>query len=393
MEKDIPILLWWTPFSLSNEIRKCSMGECYTTVHRTMKNDRRTQVFLFYGTDFNVNDIPLPRKANHEWALFHEESPKNNAILFHEDTIVLFNHTATFRRHSDFPLVTQSLDSIDILEQKPWYSLDDKKSDKNMASVVYVQSSCNAPSDRDTYVQELMKYLKVDSLGQCLNNKELPQEYKDTLTFSNKGFYKIVGKYKFTLAFENAICDDYITEKLWRPLETGSVPIYRGSPSVLDWMPNNHSVILVDDFSSPQELAEYIKKLDNDDAAYMKYLDFKQKGGVTNTRLLKHMKERKWNMVSGESDFLAAFECLVCDRLHENLKRQKSGLPMARHVADQNHFGCPRPVQFKYPLVKGVEQPERDIWKREFDDYRSVAKALNKAVREGEKQFKSDLYH
>lgn len=42
----------------------------------------------------------------------------------------------------------------------------------------------------------------------------------------------LVAKYKFTIAIENAICDDYITEKLWRPLIAGSVPIYLGSPSV-----------------------------------------------------------------------------------------------------------------------------------------------------------------
>lgn len=41
-----------------------------------------------------------------------------------------------------------------------------------------------------------------------------------------------VAKYKFTIAIENAICDDYITEKLWRPLIAGSVPIYLGSPSI-----------------------------------------------------------------------------------------------------------------------------------------------------------------
>ena len=39
------------------------MGECYTTVHRTMQNDKRTQVFLFYGTDFNISDLPLPRRG------------------------------------------------------------------------------------------------------------------------------------------------------------------------------------------------------------------------------------------------------------------------------------------------------------------------------------------
>jgi len=45
-------------------------------------------------------------------------------------------------------------------------------------------------------------------------------------------FYKLNGKYKFSLAFENAICDDYITEKLWRPLLVGSVPVVMGSPKV-----------------------------------------------------------------------------------------------------------------------------------------------------------------
>jgi len=45
-------------------------------------------------------------------------------------------------------------------------------------------------------------------------------------------FFHFVARYKFTLSFENAVCDDYITEKLWRPLVVGSVPIYMGSPSV-----------------------------------------------------------------------------------------------------------------------------------------------------------------
>lgn len=42
----------------------------------------------------------------------------------------------------------------------------------------------------------------------------------------------LVAKYKFALSIENGVCHDYITEKLWRPLISGSVPIYIGSPSV-----------------------------------------------------------------------------------------------------------------------------------------------------------------
>lgn len=45
-------------------------------------------------------------------------------------------------------------------------------------------------------------------------------------------FHKLAAKYKFTLAMENAICDDYMTEKLWRPLRLGSVSIVFGSPKV-----------------------------------------------------------------------------------------------------------------------------------------------------------------
>ena len=45
---------------------------------------------------------------------------------------------------------------------------------EGLAPVVYVQSSCDAPSDRDSYVTELMKFIKIDSYGKCLNNKQLP---------------------------------------------------------------------------------------------------------------------------------------------------------------------------------------------------------------------------
>ena len=42
---------------------------------------------------------------------------------------------------------------------------------------------------------------------------------------------RFLGAYKFHIAIENWACDDYITEKFWRPLLVGSVPIYFGSPT------------------------------------------------------------------------------------------------------------------------------------------------------------------
>lgn len=51
-------------------------------------------------------------------------------------------------------------------------------------------------------------------------------------TMLSRELIKFVAQYKFSLSFENAECEDYITEKLWRPLIAGSVPVYIGSPSV-----------------------------------------------------------------------------------------------------------------------------------------------------------------
>ena len=317
--------------------------------------------------------------GHHEWALIHEESPKNNPILHHQTTIELFNHTATFRRSSDYPLVTQMLSSLTELLKKPRYDVHEK-STSGLASVVYVQSGCNPPSDRDEYITELMKYIRVDSYGACLHNKDLPEEFKNPLTMDDKGFHDIIGKYKFTLSFENAICEDYITEKLWRPLVLGSVPIYKGSPTVQDWMPNNHSVILVDDFESPKVLADLIKKLDENDKEYARYLEFKDKG-VTNERLLNFMKNRPWGTSFEEQNYVTGFECLVCDRIHENLKRKASGLVENRYVASQEHYGCPRPEKYNFPHSATVDlEGEREFWWQEYDQSVLESKKLNQQV-------------
>lgn len=60
-------------------------------------------------------------------------------------------------------------------------------------------------------------------------NFSLSENYIGRL--DDEEFFAFVAQYKFTLAFENAVCDDYITEKLWRPLIVGSVPVYYGSPT------------------------------------------------------------------------------------------------------------------------------------------------------------------
>ncbi|XP_045295594.1 alpha-(1,3)-fucosyltransferase 11 [Leopardus geoffroyi] len=374
---DLPVLLWWSPglfphFPGDSERIECARGACVASRDRRVRGHSRTRALLFYGTDFRASEAPLPRLAHQNWALLHEESPLNNFLLSHGPGIRLFNLTATFSRHSDYPLPLQWLPGTAYLrraapplqERAEWRR-------RGYAPLLYLQSHCDVPADRDRYVRELMRYIPVDSYGKCLQNRELPTpRLQDTATATTEDpeLLDFLSRYKFHLALENAICDDYMTEKLWRPMHLGAVPVYRGSPSVRDWMPNNHSIILIDDFESPQKLAEFIDFLDKNDEEYMKYLAYKQPGGITNQFLLDSLKYREWGVNDPLlPNYLNGFECFVCDHELARLEAEKAhaaspgDIPVPEpHIAQPSHMDCPVPT----PGFGSVEEiPENDSWK------------------------------
>lgn len=374
---DLPVLLWWSPglfphFPGDSERIECAHGACVASRDRRSHADPRTRALLFYGTDFRAADAPLPRLRHQSWALLHEESPLNNFLLSHSPGIRLFNLTATFSRHSDYPLPLQWLPGVPyLLRPAPPLRERTEWRRRGYAPLLYLQSHCDVPSDRDRYVRELMRYIPVDSYGKCLQNRELPTvRLQDTATATTEDpeLLAFLSRYKFHLALENAICNDYMTEKLWRPMHLGAVPVYRGSPSVRDWMPNNHSIILIDDFESPQKLAEFIDFLDKNDEEYLKYLAYKQPGGITNQFLLDSLEHRKWGVNDPLlPNYLNGFECFVCDHELARLENEKARaaspgeVPVPEpHIAEPSHMNCPMPT----PGFGKVEEiPENDSWK------------------------------
>ncbi len=92
----------------------------------------------------------------------------------------MFNHTSTFRRESDYPITTQYLEDLERLESVKYVVSTSEKNrlmrEEGLAMVNYVQSDCDAPSDRDHFVQMLKRHIKVDSYGTCEHNKELPKQ-------------------------------------------------------------------------------------------------------------------------------------------------------------------------------------------------------------------------
>ncbi|XP_035391802.1 alpha-(1,3)-fucosyltransferase 10 isoform X2 [Electrophorus electricus] len=373
-----PSIVWWSPLTGElGHLRECGNNGCFFTINKSYHSHPSTQAFLFY--DFNIDSLPLPRKENHQWALFHEESPKNNYKLFHEPVITLFNHTATFSQHSHLPLTTQHLESLHVLTSLAFFLPLAQKNHlrQTLAPVVYVQSDCDPPSDRDVYVWELMKHIQVDSYGQCLHNKDLPTHLRESTAMEEQGFYQILAQYKFILAFENAVCDDYVTEKLWRPLKLGVVPVYFGAPNIHTWLPSNRSAIVVDPNEPPEKLAQYLKRLDKNDWEYLTYLDWKLKQEVSNQRLVKELRERQWGVQDVNQDnFIDVFECMVCNRVWENFKRQKKGLPSRVWQAEGDHLTCPPPKMFDFATGPPNNSSLRHIWRSSYEQSVKEARAL-----------------
>ena len=391
-ETKYPIVIWWIPFSRTpRTVKTCKLGKCLFTHSRTEIDNPLTEDIIFYATGLRWDDLPLPRNPSHTWSLLHEESPKNAWGLTTSEAVALFNHTATCSRFSSYPLTTLSLNSLKNL-MAPVKMSSHLKSKGEYGLVMYLQSSCDTPSDRDSYVSELMNYIVVDSYGSCLHNKDLPKHLRDPTeeNINSADIIELMSKYKFVLTFENSICEDYITEKLWRVFEAGSIPVYKGSPSAKDWAPNDHSVIVIDEFSSPAHLAHYLLLLDEDVDEYNSYFDYKREG-ITNKRLLEHMRNRDWapeDVTNRKPNFIQGFECHVCNSIHKRKSMMQGGKPPRPVMADKSHYRCP-PLKPALQISSTSElneyhgREQLNHWKRLTVCEEMKAKSAAKVINEG----------
>ena len=80
--------------------------------------------------------------------------------------------------------------------------------------------------------------------------------------------FQAVSESKFVLAYENAIQSDYVTEKIYDVLQSGSVPVYLGAPNIDHYVPKN-CFIDKNDFKTYKALYTFLKNMDNE--TYEKY--------------------------------------------------------------------------------------------------------------------------
>ena len=118
--------------------------------------------------------------------------------------------------------------------------------------------------------------------------------------------------YKFYLSFENAYCNEYITEKFFLALKTEQViPVALGGFTREDYakFAPPKSYLHIDDFETPGDLAKTLEYLASNETAYKEYFWW------TN-----HYK------VSSLIEGYESAQCQLCDVLNR-VKRNKLKLP------------------------------------------------------------------
>lgn len=170
------------------------------------------------------------------------------------------HYYATTSFQSDIPLPYYSEAEFTI--QHPGVDYD-----KALKGASFLANNCESANHREQMVLQLMQsnVFGVESLSGCLHNSGPPPGVHD---MSNKT--AVLEQYLFHLAFENQNEDDYITEKLWGVLSSGTVPIYFGAPNVKEHAPPN-SIIVVDDYDSMEDLAAYLQKVATNKTLYETY--------------------------------------------------------------------------------------------------------------------------
>lgn len=344
-----PTILFWNFLESACYIKPDFPVECdnffcdvrYTN-STTMLKPNREGAYVFYASNIDFNNLPLPRNPKKIiWVLFHEESSKNVVEIAHEKVLNLFNFSSTFSRNSDVPFPLLYMGSLENITVTKYFV---ETAVKNLAlqeisPILYLQSNCDSSTERDEYVKELMKFQRIDSYGECLNNKHSPKyssrngyDYLNSLWDEN--LLKFIARYKFIITIENGVCYDYMSEKLWRAIHLGVVPIYFGAVSIRDWLPNEKSAIFLEDFPKPKLLSQHLNKLMQDDNLYEEYLEHKTMGKISNQKLIHELRIRPYQTNNLELE--RNITCFMCKKLHEKRK--------GVNVVTTSHLDCPMPV-------------------------------------------------
>ncbi|XP_068200509.1 alpha-(1,3)-fucosyltransferase C-like [Palaemon carinicauda] len=259
-------------------------------------NAKLADAIVFSSTMVSRNHIPTYRRPDQRWVWVNVEAPRASPAhiafskLNRHHLQSHFNWTMTYHSNADIvafygyliskgeetlPLrpnlmsehpnamkkYMESLSKSTTLEDIMGPSWKDFVSRPKL--VAWMSGHCGTLSRREQYVNELANYIPVDKFGRC--GTKPCQPVKDD------GCWKdILGPgYLFYMSFENDLCNEYITEKLYFALTYNLVPIVWGGSNYSRFLPPGSYIN--GRHYHPKDLASLLLRLQSDPVAYGRY--------------------------------------------------------------------------------------------------------------------------
>ena len=266
-------------------------------------------------------------------AAYSDRRPINSKSIMN-----LVNYSIYIGIDADFPFLL--FHSVPKLIE-PLESLLQKK--KN--HILFLSSNCHSSSGRETFVKSIMKFVDVDSVGDCLHTKDFPTDIRALeidpsngrsyrSSWNNKYFnsnLKLLERYKFRLTLPNSICDDYVTEKLMDCFKTATIPIYLGAPNGHNWdmglIAGVHpAMIHVSDFDGFESLTMHLEAITKNQTLYMSYFEYLHHKGKWKRNYPKHIEAIKQKRKNARSD-----DEFVCKLTKEAQNQQQKERNLTSH--------------------------------------------------------------
>ncbi|XP_066523569.1 4-galactosyl-N-acetylglucosaminide 3-alpha-L-fucosyltransferase 9-like [Hoplias malabaricus] len=283
---EIVVLIWYWPFGEHFDLNSC---ESIYGIKGCRLTDDQGQLDKAHAVMFHIRDIrgdlpsllKISRPPRQKWVWMDMESPTYSPHLIRAAD--LFNLTSNYRRDSDIWVPYGRL--IEISDKDEPFQMPQK--DK---LVCWIVSHWNVNHKRTGFFNEFRKHINVEGYGKHFNRLIDPQDYN-----------KVMSSCKFYLSFENSIHKYYITEKVFNPMKLGTVPVVLGPPreNYEELIPKD-SFIHVDDFKTPQKLAEHLKALDQNQEMYERFFSWRK------------------DYVAKSSVFGQEHACYICDHLRKH---------------------------------------------------------------------------
>ena len=125
-------------------------------------------------------------------------------------------------------------------------------------------SNCYSHNHREAYLERLETVLPITRVGHCSRNKCRESRYSC--------LDQLADHHPFYLAFENSLCQDYVTEKYANVISNNRmIPVVFAQNSSL-YIPNSY--IDANQFPSPEQLGAYLRYLVENSTAYDAYFQW-----------------------------------------------------------------------------------------------------------------------